>query len=180
MDALGAEGVPFDEHIPHGVMVEVPSAALNADAFAQECDFFSIGTNDLVQYTMAADRANERVYYLYQPANPAVVKLVDMAVGAAHAAGIPVSVCGESASDPVLGVLWAGLGVTELSMSASYIPAIRKTFQAISADEARALADRVRGYGSSRSAAEIYADCRDFVISKVPQFGEMQSFFTAG
>ena len=80
----------------------------------------------------------------------------------------------------MLGVLWAGLGVTELSMSASYIPAIRKTLQAISADEARDLADRVRGYGSSRSAAEIYADCRDFVISKVPQFGEMQSFFTAG
>ena len=180
MDALASEGVPFDEHIPHGVMVEVPSAALNADAFAQECDFFSIGTNDLVQYTMAADRANERVYYLYQPANPAVIKLVDMAIGAARAAGIPVSVCGESASDPVLGVLWAGLGVTELSMSASYIPAIRKTLQAISADEAHDLAARVRGYGSSRSAAEIYADCRAFVISKVPQLGELQSFFTAG
>ena len=180
MDALASEGVPFDEHIPHGVMVEVPSAALNADAFAQECDFFSIGTNDLVQYTMAADRANERVYYLYQPANPAVIKLVDMAVGAARAVGIPVSVCGESASDPVLGVLWAGLGVTELSMSPSYIPAIRKTLQAVSADEARDLADRVRGYGSSRSAAEIYSDCRAFVISKVPQLGELQSFFTAG
>ena len=180
MDALAAEGVPFDEHIPHGVMVEVPSAALNADAFARECDFFSIGTNDLVQYTMAADRANERVSYLYQPANPAVVKLVDMAVGAARAAGIPVSVCGESASDPVLGVLWVGLGVTELSMSASYIPAVRKTLQAVSADEARDLAERVRGYGSSRSAAEIYADCRALVVSKVPQLGEMQSFLTAG
>ena len=180
MDGLRAEGVPFDAHIPHGVMIEVPSAALNADAFARECDFFSIGTNDLVQYTMAADRANERVSYLYQPSNPAVIKLVDMAVRAAHAAGIPVAVCGESASDPVLGVLWAGLGVTELSMSASYIPAIRKTLQAVSADEARELADRVRGYGSSRSAAEIYADCRAFVISKVPQLGELQSFFTAG
>ena len=180
MDELRAAGVPFDEHIPHGVMIEVPSAALNADAFAQECDFFSIGTNDLVQYTMAADRANERVYYLYQPANPAVIKLVDMAVSAGRAAGISVSVCGESASDPVLGVLWAGLGVTELSMSASYIPEVRKTLQAISADEARELADRVRGYGSSRSAAEIYADCRAFVISKIPQFGEMQSVLTEG
>ena len=180
MDELRAAGVPFDEHIPHGVMIEVPSAALNADAFAQESDFFSIGTNDLVQYTMAADRANERVYYLYQPANPAVIKLVDMAVSAGRAAGISVSVCGESASDPVLGVLWAGLGVTELSMSASYIPEVRKTLQAISADEARELADRVRGYGSSRSAAEIYADCRAFVISKIPQFGEMQSVLTEG
>ena len=180
MEALGKEGVPFDAHIPHGVMIEVPSAALNADAFARECDFFSIGTNDLVQYTMAADRANERVSYLYQPANPAVIRLVGMTVRAACAAGISVSVCGESASDPVLGVLWAGLGVTSLSMSAGYIPAIRRTLQAISADEARDLADRVRGYGSSRSAAEIYADCRAFVISKVPQFGEMQSFLSAG
>ena len=180
MEALRAEGVPFDPHIPHGMMVEVPSAALNAEAFARECDFFSIGTNDLVQYTMAADRANERVSYLYQPANPAVIWLVDRTVRAARDAGIPVSVCGESASDPVLGVLWAGLGVTELSMSASYIPEVRKTLQAVSADEARELADRVRGYGSSRSAAEIYADCRAFVISKVPQFGEMQPVFTEG
>ena len=180
MEKLRREGVPFDAHIPHGVMIEVPSAALNADAFARECDFFSIGTNDLVQYTMAADRANERVSYLYQPANPAVIHLVDRTIRAARAAGIPVSVCGESASDPVLGVLWAGLGVTSLSMSAGYIPALRKTLQAVTADEARALADRVRGYGSSRTAAEIYADCRAFVVSKVPQFGELQSFFTAG
>jgi phosphotransferase system enzyme I (PtsI) len=105
---------------------------------------------------------------------------VDRTIRAARAAGIPVSVCGESASDPVLGVLWAGLGVTSLSMSAGYIPALRKTLQAVTADEARALADRVRGYGSSRTAAEIYADCRAFVVSKVPQFGELQSFFTAG
>ena len=180
MEELRKEGVPFDARIPHGVMIEVPSAALNADAFARECDFFSIGTNDLVQYTMAADRANERVSYLYQPANPAVIHLVDRTIRAARAAGIPVSVCGESASDPVLGVLWAGLGVTSLSMSAGYIPALRKTLQAVTADEARALADRVRGYGSSRTAAEIYADCRAFVVSKVPQFGELQSFFTAG
>ena len=129
---------------------------------------------------MAADRANERVSYLYQPANPAVVKLVDMTVRAAHAAGIPVAVCGESASDPVLGVLWMGLGVTELSMSASYIPPIKKVLQAVSADDARALAERVLGYGPFRSAAEIYMECRKFVLSKIPEFEEMQSFFTAG
>ena len=180
MESLRTEGVSFDANIPRGMMVEVPSAALNADAFAKECDFFSIGTNDLVQYTMAADRANERVSYLYQPANPAVIRLVDMTVRAARAAGIPVAVCGESASDPVLGVLWAGLGVTELSMSAGYIPPIRKVLQAVSADDARALAERVLGYGSSRTAAEIYAECRALVLSKVPEFEEMQSFFTAG
>ena len=180
MESLRTEGVSFDANIPRGMMVEVPSAALNADAFAKECDFFSIGTNDLVQYTMAADRANERVSYLYQPANPAVIRLVDMTVRAARAAGIPVAVCGESASDPVLGVLWTGLGVTELSMSAGYIPPIRKVLQAVSADDARALAERVLGYGSSRTAAEIYAECRALVLSKVPEFEEMQSFFTAG
>lgn len=180
MESLRAEGIPFDAKIPRGMMVEVPSAALNADAFAKECDFFSIGTNDLVQYTMAADRANERVSYLYQPANPAVIRLVDMTVRAARAAGIPVAVCGESASDPVLGVLWMGLGVTELSMSAGYIPPVRKVLQAVSMDDARALAERVRGYGASRAAAEIYAECRALVLSKVPEFEEMQSFFTAG
>ena len=180
MESLRAEGIPFDDKIPRGMMVEVPSAALNADAFAKECDFFSIGTNDLVQYTMAADRANERVSYLYQPANPAVIRLVDMTICAARAVGIPVAVCGESASDPVLGVLWTGLGVTELSMSAGYIPPVRKVLQAVSMDDARALAERVRGYGSSRAAAEIYAECRALVLSKVPEFEEMQSFFTAG
>jgi phosphotransferase system enzyme I (PtsI) len=180
MESLRDEGVPFDEKIQRGMMVEVPSAALNADAFAKECDFFSIGTNDLVQYTMAADRANERVSYLYQPANPAVIRLVDMTVRAAREAGIPVAVCGESASDPVLGVLWAGLGVTELSMSASYIPLIRKVLQAVSAEDARELAERVRGFGTSRAAAEIYAECRKFVLSKVPEFEEMQSLFAAG
>ena len=180
MESLRAEGASFDAKIPRGMMVEVPSAALNADAFAKECDFFSIGTNDLVQYTMAADRANERVSYLYQPANPAVIRLVDMTVRAARAAGIPVAVCGESASDPVLGVLWAGLGVTELSMSAGYIPLVRKVLQAVSAEDAQELASRVLGFGSSRSASEIYAACRAFVLSKVPELEEMQSLFAAG
>ena len=180
MESLRAEGVPFDAKIPRGMMVEVPSAALNADAFAKECDFFSIGTNDLVQYTMAADRANERVSYLYQPANPAVIRLVDMTVRAARAAGIPVAICGESASDPVLGVLWAGLGVTELSMSAGYIPLVRKVLQAVSAEDAKELASRVLGYGPFRAASEVYAACRAFVLAKVPELEEMQSLFAAG
>ena len=179
-DELRARNTPFDKNIRRGMMVEVPSAALNADAFAKECDFFSIGTNDLVQYTMAADRANEKVSYLYQPANPAVVRLVGMTVDAARGAGIPVAVCGESASDPVMGLLWAGIGVTELSMSAGYIPFLRKILQSVSASDARELAARVRKAGPSRTAAEIYATCREFVLSKVPGLEEMRSLFTPG
>ena len=122
-------------------MIEIPSAALCADQLAREVDFFSVGTNDLVQYTLAADRGNEQVAYLYQPTNPAVIRLMDMTVKAAASAGIPVAVCGETASDPVLGALWVGLGVGELSMSASYIPVLRKVLRALTRAELRELAD---------------------------------------
>ncbi len=178
-DELRAGGIAFDEKIPVGCMIEIPSAALCADQLAREVDFFSIGTNDLVQYTLAADRSNEHVAYLYQPTNPAVIRLIDMTVQAATAAGIPVSVCGETASDPVLGVLWVGLGVHELSMSASYLPVLRKVLRALTSDEIREMADLARMLCKDRSAAEIYAACRTYIISKVPQLEEIQSFFTA-
>ncbi len=178
-DELRAEGVPFDDKLPVGCMIEIPSAALCADALAKEVDFFSVGTNDLVQYTMAADRGNAQVAYLYQPTNPAVIRLMDMTARAAKAAGIPVAVCGETASDPVLGALWVGLGVSELSMSASYIPVLRKVLRALTADELRELADTARAACADRTAAEIYALCRAYIIAKVPQLEEIQSFFTA-
>ena len=107
-------------------MIEVPSAAINADALAKYVKFFSIGTNDLIQYTMAADRGNEAVAHLYQPTNPAVLKLMKRTIAAAKRNGIYVSVCGESASDPIVGVLWAAMGVDFLSMSATYIPLMAK------------------------------------------------------
>ena len=178
-DELREEGVPFDEKLLVGCMVEIPAAALCADQLAREVDFFSIGTNDLVQYTMAADRGNDLVSYLYQPAHPAVIRLVDMTVRAANAAGIHVAVCGETASDPVLGLLWLGLGVSELSMSASYIPVLRKVVRALTSDEIREMADMARGLCASRSSSEIYAACREYIVSKVPQLEEIQSFFTA-
>ena len=178
-DELRAEGVPFDEKLPVGCMVEIPAAALCADQLAREVDFFSVGTNDLVQYAMAADRGNDLVSYLYQPAHPAVIRLVDMTVKAAAAAGIPVAVCGETASDPVLGLLWLGLGVSELSMSASYIPVLRKVVRALTAAEIRDMAEMARRLCADRSAAEIYAACREYLVSRVPQLEEIQSFFTA-
>lgn len=179
MASLRADGIPFDAHIPRGCMVEVPAAALNAAQLAREVDFISIGTNDLIQYTMAADRGNACVSYLYQPANPAVLRLVDMTVRAARRAGVSVSVCGETASDPVMGVLWVALGVSSLSMSASYVPVLRKVLRALTRADLDALADRVRASLDDQSAAAIYSSCREFLMGKVPRLEEIQSFFTA-
>ena len=156
-------------------MIEVPSAALAADQLAREADFFSIGTNDLVQYTLAADRGNEQVAYLYQPAHPAVIKLIDMTVAAAKAQGIPVAVCGESAADPVLAALWIGLGVTSLSMGASGIPVVKKALSGLSSADVAELADKVRAMCADSSAADIYAYCRTFVLEKVPDFEAFQA-----
>ena len=178
-EELRAEGIPFDERIPVGCMIEIPSAALCSDHLARHVDFFSIGTNDLVQYTMAADRGNALVSYLYQPTNPAVIRLVDMTVKSAKAAGIPVAVCGETASDPVLGALWVGLGVSELSMSASYIPVLRKVLRVLTSAELHEMADLARAACADRTSAEIYSLCRAYIVSKVPQLEEIQSFFTA-
>lgn len=177
MAKLRVEGIPFDENLKHGVMIELPSAAINAAAFAKEADFFSIGTNDLVQYTLAADRSNDSVNYLYQPTNPAVLKLVQMTVEGAATASIPVAVCGESASDPVLALLWVGLGVTELSMSASYIPLVKKVLREFTLEEAKELVAGVFKMSQTATASAIYSYCRDCILSKVPDLADIQSFF---
>lgn len=177
MEQLRMAGIPFDDRLPVGCMIEIPSAALNADLFAKEVSFFSIGTNDLVQYVMAADRGNEQVSYLYQPTNPAVIRLVDMTAQAAAKAGISCTVCGESASDPVLGFLWASLGVTGLSMSAGYLPVIRKVLRSIDPADAETLASEVRELCSTAGADEIYAHTRDFLVKRIPDIEELQSFF---
>ena len=177
MARLRQAGQPFDERIRRGVMIELPAAALNAAALAREVDFFSIGTNDLVQYTMAADRGNDEVAYLYQPTNPAVIRLMDMAFRAAEAAGIPATVCGETASDPVLALLWVGLGATGLSMSASYVPAVKKVLREIAFADALELANMIRSRLDVDSAACVYARCRAFLLDKAPGFAEIQRYF---
>ncbi|GMA50057.1 phosphoenolpyruvate-protein phosphotransferase [Alicyclobacillus contaminans] len=141
------EGVAVAERIPVGIMVETPAAAMTADILAQESDFFSIGTNDLTQYTLAADRGNPSVSGLYNPAHPAVLRLIANTCSAAAKAGIPVGMCGEFAGDPVFTELLVGLGLQELSMSASFIPAVKEKVNATEGERARKLAEQALQLG---------------------------------
>lgn len=136
---LAKEGIAFDSTIEIGIMIEVPSAALSADILAKEVDFFSIGTNDLIQYTIAIDRRNEETLPLYEPLHPAVLRLIQNVVHVAVDEGIDVSVCGEMAGDAVLSVLLIGMGFEKLSMSPAVIPEIKKVISSIALEEARSL-----------------------------------------
>lgn len=132
---LAAENVPFADNIPLGVMIETPAAAMIADKFAREADFFSIGTNDLIQYTIAADRTNERVAHLYRPGHPAVLRLIKYTVEEAVKQNIPVSVCGQTAEDLTMIPFLVGLGVNELSMSPGAMPLVKKLIRTLSMAE---------------------------------------------
>ncbi len=133
---LRERGAAFDEEVPVGIMIEVPAAAVTADVLARECDFFSIGTNDLTQYTLAVDRGNERVAHLYDSLHPAVLNLIDRSVRAAARADIPISLCGEMASDPLAVPILVGLGLGELSGVASAIPVVKEIVRALDMGDA--------------------------------------------
>lgn len=139
---LIAEGVPVSETIQVGIMIEIPAAAILADRFAKEVDFFSIGTNDLIQYTMAADRMNEQVSYLYQPYNPSILRLVKNVVDAAHAEGKWAGMCGEMAGDQTAVPLLMGIGLDEFSMSATSILKTRSLMKTLDTSKMKELADR--------------------------------------
>ncbi|HPP66806.1 MAG TPA: phosphoenolpyruvate--protein phosphotransferase, partial [bacterium] len=139
---------------PLGIMIEVPSAALQAESFAHLVDFFSIGTNDLIQYTIAVDRINENISYLYQPCNPAILKLISMTVEAAAKAGLDVSVCGETASIPETVVLFIGFGIRHLSMAPSAIPQIKQIIRKIPYSKAKKLTEEAFGFSTHKEIVE--------------------------
>ncbi len=157
---LRGDLIPFDETIKVGIMIEMPSAALTADLLAVECDFFSIGTNDLIQYTIAVDRVNEFVSYLYDPLHPALLRLIRIVADAARAANVPVSVCGEMAGDPLVAPVLVGLGIHELSMSAVSIPEVKAVLRATSVVELERLVDHVVRLPT---AVEIRAEVGDYL-----------------
>jgi phosphotransferase system enzyme I (PtsI) len=138
-------GYAFAEHIEAGTMIEVPSAAMTADILAERSDFFSIGTNDLIQYTLAADRGNGQVSYLGQPNHPAVLRFLKMTIDAAHRRGIPAAMCGELAGDPSVTPLLLGLGLDEFSMTASSIPLVKRIVRGVRLEHCRALAEQALG-----------------------------------
>ncbi len=153
---LRAKNVPVGEKIEVGIMIEVPSAAMVAETLAKHVDFFSIGSNDLIQYTLAIDRGNEKIAALYQPAHPAVLRLIQLVVEAAHRNNIWVGVCGEMASDVILMPALVGLGVDELSAGATSIPRIKRAIQALNYEEARQLVDRcVQAESGEANQAEL-------------------------
>jgi len=152
---LRTSGQDFDEQIKLGIMIEMPSAALTADLLARECDFFSIGTNDLIQYTMAVDRVNEYVSYLYEPLHPALMRLIAMVVDAAKVANIPVTVCGEMAGEPMIASILVGLGIRELSMSAVSIPEVKDAVRQMALDDTQRLVARVKTVSTSAEVRAI-------------------------
>lgn len=163
---LRAAKVPFNEKMDIGVMIEIPSAVLVADALARQTKFFSIGTNDLIQYSLAVDRTNEKIAHLYDPTHPAIVRLIKHAVDASHHAGNWVGVCGEMAGDPVLVPLLLGLGVDELSVAPPTVPQIKFLIRRLKISEARELAAFAL---RSDSSAEIMARCFDLAHRSAPE-----------
>lgn len=169
-DELTVKGIPFDPDIPVGIMIEVPSAAIIADILAKEVDFFSIGTNDLIQYAIAIDRGNEYVNYLYDPLHPAVLRLIKYTIDAAHAAGIHVSMCGEMAGRELYTPILLGMGIDSLSTNAFAISHVKEMARKIDTQQCKKVVDQVL---RMKTAAEIDAYMTHELKAHAPEFFEL-------
>ncbi len=162
---LRSQGVPFDPDMSVGVMIETPSAVLIADMLAREVDFFSIGTNDLIQYALAVDRVNERIAHLYEPTHPGILRMLRLVIDAADKESVHLSVCGEIAGDVSLALVLIGLGVRELSMTATAIPEVKKLIRSVAFKDVKGLASRVLDLSTTE---EIRNEIQQTVAQLVP------------
>ncbi len=153
-EELRSKGIPFDPEMEVGAMIEIPSAALTCDILAQEVSFFSIGTNDLIQYALAADRVNEKIAYLYEPAHPAILRLVKSIVEAGHRNKIHVGMCGEMAGDPELTLILMGLGLDELSVSAGIMPEIKAIIRGVKYSTAKKIAKKALSFNTGKEVLD--------------------------
>ncbi|MFC1462732.1 phosphoenolpyruvate--protein phosphotransferase [Verrucomicrobiota bacterium] len=167
---LSSAGTPYQEDIEVGAMIEIPSAALTAESIAEHVSFLSLGTNDLIQYTLAVDRVNERVAYLYEPTHPAVLSLIKRTIDAGHSKGVWVGLCGEMAADPLLTPLLLGMEVDELSVAPSAVPMIKDAVRSVSFSQARELADKA---AACRSPSEVMDLCRKLTSEAAPELLEL-------
>lgn len=165
-DELRKRGKRFDDGLEIGAMIEIPSAALTADILAKHVDFFSIGTNDLIQYSLAVDRVNEKIAYLYEPRHPAILRLINQVITAGHKEDIWVGMCGEMAGEPSLALILLGMGLDEFSVSAVSIPEIKKVIRSVQLADARALAEEVLGY---TNIEDIRARCKRLLLKVAPE-----------
>ena len=168
MEDLQEHGIPFNRALPIGMMVEVPAAVLMIDRFVEEVDFLSIGTNDLIQYTLAVDRSNRDVVNLYNPADPAVLRLITMAVESADRKGLPISMCGQMCSNPAYTMLLIGLGLRQFSVVPASLPEIKHVLRHISVADCRAVVQRL---SSMENARDIGNFLREEVKRRVPGLG---------
>ncbi len=150
MEDLEEAGIPFDRDVKVGMMVEVPSAVIMMDRFVEEVDFFSIGTNDLIQYCLAVDRSNKDVANLYTAADPAVIRMIEMAVNAATGSGVPISMCGQMCGDPMYTMLLLGIGLRSLSVTPAAVPEVKRVCRSVTIEKCEEVAERVRSLESAR------------------------------
>ncbi len=162
---LRNEGIRFDEEMPVGVMIEVPAAAVTVDILAKEAAFFSLGTNDLVQYTLVVDRVNEQTASFYEPTHPAVLRMIRMTIEAGHAAGRSVALCGEMSSEPYLALLLLGMGLDEFSMSPLDILPIKQLIRTVRFEDARKVAEKALGLATAREVGDL---CRQALRDLAP------------